>query len=396
MKRTVLALVLAALVRVGLDVLRLAGDPQRYANGEDAYNASAGWFIGHTGMWDQLFQLQYKAFCGGCVVHMAAAAVLIGDHVWTWRLVALAWTIAGLIAGFFAVDRWAGRAPAWAFVLLYCVPATGMSDLGLMSWGNHQESGVFVLLVLALVDRPVWSALVLGLGVWFCRTTLYALVLLPWLVWRRPWAMLAFGLGCLPMLVPAAAGDRGSYDLATIHTSLDPAFLWTRLKPLLVPERLGVYLVPNAPNGAALATVELVAAAVAVVLARRPIFPLLASVFAAGWALSGFRIPRIVEDMGILQLRYHAPWMLLLVLLVASAAGTRVGKVLVAAVLAAHLAGQVTSARPPRWDSLLAPVVDVNGLVGVARPRLDPARLRAAEATDPRVAEVLRRLGEGR
>ena len=220
----VVVALLAAVVRVGNDAQRLLGNPTRYWNWEESYNAAVGYYAWTAGLWDQLLRLQQKSFCGGCtVVGLLAAPSLgmFGDHLWAWKLVPLAWTVATLFVGAGALKALVGDAAALAWLVLFAVPPPGVSELGLMAWGNHAESTIFVLGALWATARQRYgiAAFLLGFGVWFCRTSAYAaLVLVPLLSVRggRAGAVRTLGgvaLGLLPLALPAAAGDAGGYDL---------------------------------------------------------------------------------------------------------------------------------------------------------------------------------------
>ena len=169
-------LLLAALVLIRLagDAVRLLQDPDRFVDGEERYSATVGWYLHAAGLWDQVLALQYKTFCGGCTVHALTASAL-GDSWLAWKALAGVWTAAILLVGFWAMDRREGRTAAWCFAVLFAFPPPGMSALSLMLWGNHGESGLFV--VAALAGGPL-QGLALGLGLWFARITAYALPIL--------------------------------------------------------------------------------------------------------------------------------------------------------------------------------------------------------------------------
>lgn len=382
-----LALAALVLVRLGGDTVRLLQDPTRFVDAEEQYSPTVGWYLREAGLWDQVLNLQYKTFCGGCTVHAlegAAVTAVFGDSWLAWKALALVWTAVTMLVGFWALDRREGRVAAWCFALLFTFPPPGMSALSLMLWGNHGESGLFVLA--ALGGGPL-QALALGLGVWFGRVTVYALPLGIEAVRqsdRRPLlGFLAAGLA----LLPAARGDAGDYDLSLAANLLPQGVgaVPTRLAWLVHPSGLAVHM--GAPPWAAQAWLVGVGISVVLLLQRRRfVIPGLLLAFLAFWAVSGFDIPRGHLDGPVLQDRYHAPWLLLGT--VALAAGSQhLRALLVAGVLPFVFGIRYDS---PSFED--RPLVDHGGFAGVAFRRIEPDRLATAHSEDLATDRTLRRL----
>jgi len=409
-----LALTLLVALRLTLDTSRFLADPAHYWNWEDNYNAAVGWYVAYAGMWDQALNLQYKAFCGGCTVEALVAAPLFalgGDHQVLWKAVALLYTAGTMVAGFVALSAHAGRRAGWAFALLFAVPPLGATDIALMLWGNHNESMLYVFAGYALVvtGRPFGAGLVLGFGVWACRTTLFApLALVPLAMslpgprWR---VLLGLGLGLGLLAIPAASGDTGTYhmDVASNLLPEGPGAAWERLLVLVRPEEIGRRFFGGRPGNTGVAAAWLAAAAFALLLVlsdrargrARVTVPALAAGFAVLYSISGFPLPRSVGDTVVMSLRYHA--------LVASACGSsgwrgRAAMAGLAVMLLGSGRSQLEAVRAS-WGSH-ASVRDAWGIsvlhpvefAGPALGRLTAQRLARANSRDPRTEASLRRM----
>lgn len=388
--------------------LRLLTHPGDYRDSEEAYNAAVGYLVWTAGLWDHLVALQNASFCGGCSVVGAMAAPILGlggDHFLLWKGLAVAWQAATVIAGFFAADRWAGRTAAWLFAAFLAVPPPGLADMALMLWGNHQETSLFVLSALALLDTPVLAALIVGVAVWFCRTAAYgAVVLVPAavLLQRRPWPILAFAAGLSLLLIPAAAGSDLGYHMGLRENLLPngPIAALGRGLALLDPLRLArqVYgLTPIAPLWTSLLLLGGITGVAAQVAERRWL-PLLPAAFVLLWSISGFDPGRAAA---LSNARYYAPWVMLLGLSAAAGLGPwlsrdgarrRAAIVLLGGIAAGDLLGAVLSLRRPDWSVFDLPATDLAKLTLVAPARLPLDRVAVTHAVDPRVERVLRRV----
>lgn len=366
-----LATLLIAL-RLFLDGSRLVSNPRAYWNAEEAHTAGVAWYAWHGGLWDQILNLQYKSFCGGCTVLGVIGAPVLGlggDSFALWKGIALGWTALTLIAAFVAVDRGAGRAAAWAVLVALAVPPVGLSDVSLMLWGNHAESALLVAVAMALLP-PGWNPSVLklptgpswlgvgracalgvwlGASVWFTRTTLYAVVVIVGIgVWRAAsrrgpgrehadpdgpglLALFAgFGLGASLLVIPSARGDAGYYDLSPLANVFPgglPAGV-QRGSALVRPAAMAAHLFRSLRGMEVLTTVWLSGVAVSlgfslfVPRGRRMVpWVALVAVFALTYSMSGVPVTEAGPHSGVIHSRYQAPWMFLLLVVASAAAG---------------------------------------------------------------------------
>ena len=425
-RRDALAFGLFLVLRAATDLARLLSDPSRYWNWEEAYNAGVAWYTWHAGLWDRLLDLQYKAFCGGCTVVSVVAAPVLGlggDHLLLWKLVPLAWSLATMTVGWLAVGRHAGRGAAWTFAALFALPPLGFGDLGLMAWANHTEGLLFVFGALLLYEAgPPWAlGLVLGLGLWFARSTVVAPLVVgvaaalgPGRTNRERVLLVAgFLVGVSPGWLPAAQGDWGYYDMSPQANLLPGGWgeLMRRVTPLLTPEGLGARLYAGlmAMEPAAIGWGFGVVGALVVLAAdglggrRRWLVPLMALGFLVAYGVSGFPVSQFRPRGPLLNMRYAGPWMGLLLATVAVSAGSWlsrggwrrwVGALVVGFAWGPSLGAQVRvllDARPTSeaWE---APAVHHHRFGWIATWRLDDTRLDAASSTDPATEAGLRRM----
>ena len=343
-------------LRVLLDFTRLASNPRAYWNAEEAHTAGVAWYVWHAGLWDQLLNLQYKSFCGGCTVFAVIGAPVIGwggDNFALWKGIALMWTGLTLIAAFVAVDLSAGRAAAWGALVALAVPPVGLSDVSLMLWGNHSESALWVAVAMALLGptgrvragRAFALGVWLGASLWFTRTSLYAVVVIAGVSsWRamgggNAWRARAPGLlaplagialGASLLLVPAANGDAGYYDLSLLANVFPHglAAAAERGSALVRPATLAAHLFRSLGGMGGLTTLWLLGVAagacfaVAAPSARRVLpWVALMLVFWLLYSMSGVPVSDVGPHAGVIHSRYQAPWMFLLLVLGGAAAG---------------------------------------------------------------------------
>lgn len=393
-----LLLAVGVFARLGLGVARLLAEPSRFRSFEESYNATEAWMLAHGGLLGAVARLQYRSFCGGCSVVslIGVPALAVSDRLLAWKLVPLAWTAATQVAGFFAVDAWAGRAAAWAFLLLFTLPPVGALDLSLMAWGNHQETALFVALALLLVarGRPVAAALTLGGAVWFARTAAYAaVVLLPAALrtrGRRVLTVVAFGVGLLPLALPTADGDAGWYRFD--DTFGPSTTIARRAAALLAPgplaDRLWLPLRGMGWAGGVVLAAAALAGLVAVRERRTRVFVALAVAYAV--AFVGTRFPVFIAGahVPVNNLRYHAPWVFVGMLVVA-AGSRRLRWVPVVVCLGVDL---VALGRL-RWSADATPgsALDVPHFVATVASRLTPEDA-AGRLADPLADAVRARL----
>ncbi|MSQ01254.1 MAG: hypothetical protein EXR71_05070 [Myxococcales bacterium] len=395
--------------RVLLGTARFNAAPFRFVNVEESYNATVAWLLARAPMWELLPDLQYRSFCGGCSAVSVLGVPFLrfgGDALWAWKAAPLLWGVAAMLAGFFALGRIAGRAAAWAWVALWCLPPVGALDLSLMLWGNHQESGLFVLLAAwaFAARRGVLLGLTLGLGFWFARTSAYAMVVLApaallSLHGQRGRFLLAMALGAAPVLVDAGGGDAGWYRFGDA-LAVDVAGVPKRAMTLLSPSALGARLWLPARDAAPLGALWLVAGlggAALAAMGRIRLVLALQVAWVAAYCGTTFPIFLVSARVPVNNIRYHAPWALLLTLGVAVGFGTawqRGWRRSAALGLALLLAGNglVLARLPWRSDprAWSAPVVDLAGFVQTVAPRVPSDALGRSD--DPRADALLRRL----
>lgn len=407
--RDLLFLAVLVAARVGLGIARFAAHPLRFQNFEESYNATVAWMIAHGGMWREILDIQYRSFCGGCsVVALAGTpAMAVSEGLWAWKVVPLAWTAATQVIGFLALDARVGRAAAWAFVALLALPPPGVLDLSLMAWGNHQETGLLLLLALLLVARGHVGAagFVLGFSTFFARTSWYGvLALLPGALsipGRRIRALLGLALGAALVAVPAAGGDAGWYRMeAPVGLDLTemPRRAWTLLSPHGLAERLWLPLHDMAPAGAGLLGVALVAGILALRDRQARVLAALPVAFAVAYVATSFPIFLVNSHVPVNNIRYHAPWAFSLSVLAATGVGLawRAGRRALATGMAATvlIPGFLGLARldwAPTPVALETPALDLPLFMGTATPRLSVDDVDAPVA-HPRAAAVRARI----
>ena len=399
--RRLAGLVALCLVRASGDAWLLMRDPPRFVNHEEAYNATVGWLVWHTGEWSQLLDLQYRGFCGGCSVVAALAGPTLGaagDHFLAWKMLAGAWALITLVMGFFALREIAGEAAGWTAAALLAIPPAGLSELGLMLWGNHQESALLLFTALALRRRPLVQALVLGLSVVFCRTSLYFVIVLLPMALRADWrAAASFAAGLSALLLPAAGGFDGQVPgLLSLSSNLAPEGIegvLRRLALLFDPRDLGPRLFLARHSGLpALVALAVALVSTGVLLRRRQwLLPALALSFVLAFCVSGFNMPLPGKVLPIVNARYHAPWMLLLLLLPAACPGrwrSLAGLTLLVSLCARLLKDP---AQPVSWETLVAArAAQPWSFMGLSRDRFDPQGVRSEEPRVQLLLQVLR------
>ncbi|MFZ5480699.1 MAG: hypothetical protein ACOZNI_28315 [Myxococcota bacterium] len=392
--------------RVALDLATLDASPARYVDDEDGYNAAVAWFVAHGGGWEHLLALQYRSFCGGCTTLAIAAAPVLsvfGDTLLAWKAVALAWTAAIGLAGFVSLDRHAGRFAGFAFLVAWAAAPSGLTDVSLMSWGNHAEVGLFVLVALALFDRPFWCGLACGAGLWFARTGAWGAVpiAVASLAKHRDWRLLAgLAIGAAPILIPAAPGDVGGLP-ARARGRIDLPHVLLRLRMLYDPAALGVRLFPGSAHATAASAAVLGAAAIgelALLARRRWLLASFLPAFTAAYAAMGYATLSDGGSTSVLALRYHAPFFQILPLITAAGAGAIAARSrLAAVVLVAVPVIAVAAARdlPRRGDAPGAAAYRGSApsyFGDIAQARLGPDAVEDVTSDDPAVLAVVGRI----
>lgn len=214
--RPLLLLVVLLALGLVLDGVDVRFGPWARMHWEELFNARAGVQLA-CGHWEAAPRLQYRNFCGGCTAEAAGAAPLfawLGAQVWVWKAM-LAVLHLGIAAAGSAVAWRAGGARAGGVFAALMLGAPGFyRELTHTGWGNHAESALFPLvatLLLVGAARARWArplllfaaGAVAGAGLWFCQTSAWALPVLAlgalWAGrWLAPLAAAGFPLGFSP------------------------------------------------------------------------------------------------------------------------------------------------------------------------------------------------------
>ena len=175
---------------------------------EERFNARAGVQLA-CGHFEALAALQYRPWCGGCSVEALMAAplfIVFGPTVFVWKLVPASFHVALVYLGMRLATRLGGPRAAIVFLVLMLGAPPAFRELSLIGWGNHLESMIFpfAAALLALRGRRgglVGAGMAMGLGTWFCTTSIHALPAIVFLAGRRwAWVVPGLALGALPML----------------------------------------------------------------------------------------------------------------------------------------------------------------------------------------------------
>ncbi|MCB9791382.1 MAG: hypothetical protein H6741_01530 [Alphaproteobacteria bacterium] len=206
---------------------------------EALYNARAGLLVA-CGHGDALWEMQYRAFCGGCSAEALLAApsfLALGPSVLAWRLVPAALHLGVVGAG--AAWAWRSLGPWMAalWVTLMMGAPGFYRELALTGFGNHAEASAFTLgaaalLVLGGARRRVQllsgaaAGLLAGLGLWFCYTAAHALpALLALALARGRWR-----LGALLLAAPLGASPWWLYHRGRANEIAEASMWWTSRK----------------------------------------------------------------------------------------------------------------------------------------------------------------------
>lgn len=242
----------------GLDIVF---GPWSVVGFEEGRNARAAMQVA-CGHGDRVLALQYRHFCGGCTAEALLGAPVfwvLGPSVWAWKLVPLAFHAVTMAAGGVLVGRTGKSGAVWRWGAWMVASPLAYRELVLTGWGNHVESGAFALgsvaLMLAALDARRWgvrwlgcvaAGVWLGLGLWFCRTSAWALVPMGALgLWagRRGGMLWLLGLpaGLWPLWhyyesrPEAWAGERARLGALVLA---EPSALWAWVVGDLGPARL--------------------------------------------------------------------------------------------------------------------------------------------------------------
>ncbi len=391
---------------------------------EELFNAGQAWLALHGDLgW--LFAMQYRPFCGGCTVHAVTAMGLftvLPPVEGVYKLIPLAWSLAGLGLSWALLDRHRGRPGARMAAALWLLAPPTWAHLQLIGWGHHAEAGVAVLgaAVALAAGRPGLAGLVLGAGTYLSFSAGFgAVAVVGLLALRRRWGALARVLAGLPLglagwgLQLGLAGEHPFHTIYAADESVpDPRRLPGELWTLLAPRQLAGLFGAGPPALRALlgpaVGISGLGAAAACLRARPGPGPLLGALglaFLGVYGLTDFSVK--VAEAGVMYpggLRYAAPLFGVLALALAwQAAGLwgRGRRVAAAALLLPWLGagalGRVAVLQTPTDTARLArAAVDWR----YVRERLSyvfdgPAHTRGARSPDPWTA-ALHRYGLGR
>ncbi|MCB9664661.1 MAG: hypothetical protein H6732_11155 [Alphaproteobacteria bacterium] len=294
---------------------------------------------------DGWWELMRFPFCGGCAVDAGLGAALFAwlpAVLGVWRLVPALWLAVGAMAGFGWLRSRVGAVAAWTWVLLLVLPPPLLAPLVWRAWGNHAEGAWLAVAALAFADgssgarRELVAGAALGAVVVFApglAAVLAAPVVLA-LGDRRGAraARLGLGLVLLPNLWWAWLAARwGTHPL---HELADYLALWhpprsvgDQVQDLVAPARVAAWLAWVAAPGwlgllAGLGGIAAAGVAVwsRVAALRLPVVAVLG--FGAAYVLSPAYATGLGEGLRTAgELRYLAPLLVLLPLLVAGSVG---------------------------------------------------------------------------
>ena len=253
--RPLLLLAAVLALGLGLDLVDVVWGPWARMHWEELFNARAGVQLA-CGHWEAAPRLQYRNFCGGCTAEAVGAAPLfglLGAQVWVWKAMLAVLHLGIAAAGAGVAWRAGGASAGIAFAALMIGAPGFYRELTHTGWGNHAESALFPLAAtLALVaagrsrwTRPAWllaAGVVSGAGLWFCQTSAWALPVLALggvLVggWLAPLLAAGLPVGFSPWWWFFEDRPRAADDTVAWWANLEPA------PPAALAEHLfGAYL----------------------------------------------------------------------------------------------------------------------------------------------------------
>lgn len=163
---------------------------------EELYNAAHARLlqVGHPDKWQSL---QYRGHCGGCTHNALLGSMLfstLGPSLFSWKLVPVLFTALLGFCGALVLNRTVGAFGASAFGLLIVFSPPTFRELSMTSWGNHFESGVAAIAVLAIyhwystspsLPRACALGLALAWALWIGFSSVFIVFGMAWLLWRR-------------------------------------------------------------------------------------------------------------------------------------------------------------------------------------------------------------------
>ena len=371
-----LASLLVALVAAALQASALLNPDFVVVDCEERFNAAHGAVLAN-GHWDALLDLQYRRFCGGCTATAAAAGLVFSvlpASFAAWKLVPIGVYAAIAAVGFRGLWRAEGRVAALCFASLCWLPPLNTVKLGLLAWGNHQEAGLWVLLLLVGAGARggrIGLGLLGGFALWFGFSSGFAVLGfgLGELVGGKRRGLARFGLGlCLaPALWALQWALTQSHPFGHIYQPGEAIPSLSRvpekLLTLFAPQQwAGLFGLPRPELGVPLGGLALLALGIAAGRVRGGMGGR-AAAWLGLWALIylvvGFKLellpwPSVASAAG---LRYFGPLMPLcwVVLAAAAARALRAGQpglglALLGPALTVGLLSRAASLSPP-WPS---------------------------------------------
>lgn len=163
---------------------------------EELYNAAHARLlqVGHSDKWQTL---QYRGHCGGCTHNALIGSGLFsmfGHSLFSWKLVPVLFSALLGFSGAFLLNRTVGPLAAGVFGLLIVLSPPTFLELSMTSWGNHFESGVAAVAVLAVYhwysgSPSLLRAAALGFAVswslWIGFSSVFIVFGLALALWRR-------------------------------------------------------------------------------------------------------------------------------------------------------------------------------------------------------------------
>lgn len=298
---------------------------------------------------------------GSIVVSVLAVPpfALLGPTLVALKIVAVAFTLATLVALFALLARVFGRRAAVAGGVLFVLAPPGPTQLSSFAMGFHTESVLFSLAILlawyrgleqpARRGRVAVVGLAMGAGVAFTYiTTLTAAACLASAAIARPrpsargagWFLLGLAVGLAPWAaLQAASGFEGPRWIATL---LQPLFTDISRAPLATAVRLarkagGVLLIglpqsyafPSLAGVPGLALCYVYCALVVLLIAgflirggaSSDLLPLIlwGGLFVVAYAMTGYDVPRQEDVPGVVNFRFFAPLQMVVLVLAAGA-----------------------------------------------------------------------------
>ena len=187
--------VFIALSVMGMQCLAVLHPDAIPFDAEELYNAVQARLIQleHA---DQWLNLQYRGYCGGCSINAGLGAMLfslLGPSIAVWKLVPILFNGLLTYVGARALRAEFGLSAALAWGALLCLAPPTFLELSMTAWGNHFESGVAAIVVLAAtlrfsktpsIAKAGWLGLSLAFALWIGLSSGFLILGVILAVWR--------------------------------------------------------------------------------------------------------------------------------------------------------------------------------------------------------------------